>query len=61
VHFIQSDHINAGSGADGPNGPAIRLDPVVGGNVAALQDPAAGTLEYRPVSPAINGFFVLNF
>lgn len=43
MHFIHLDHFNTGSRADGPNGIAMCLDPVVDGNMAAFQEPANGT------------------
>jgi hypothetical protein len=43
MHFIHLDHINTRSGANGLNGLAMRLDPVVDGDMAAFQEPANGT------------------
>ena len=47
MHFIHLDHFNTRSGANGLNGLAMRLDPVVDGNMAAFQEPANGT-ETKP-------------
>jgi hypothetical protein len=43
VHFIHLDDFDTRSGADGFNRLAMGFDPVVDGNVAALQEPANGT------------------
>ena len=43
MHLIHLDHLNASGRADGLNGLAMCLDPVVDGNMAAFQEPANGT------------------
>jgi hypothetical protein len=40
VHFIHFDDFNASSRMNGLNGLAMRLDPVIDGNMAAFQKPA---------------------
>jgi hypothetical protein len=42
VSFIQLDDFDASGGANGLKGLAMRLNPVVNGNVAAIQEPANG-------------------
>jgi hypothetical protein len=59
VHFVHLDHINTRSRANGLNGLAMRLDPIVDGNMAAFQEPTNGTeaepfkvkLERLPLGP----------
>jgi hypothetical protein len=47
MHLVHLDHFNARSRADGINGFAMRLDPVVDGYMAAFQEPPNGT-EIKP-------------
>ena len=42
MHLIQLDDFDANGRTDGLNGFAVRLDPVVDGDVADLQEPADG-------------------
>jgi hypothetical protein len=62
MHFIHFDDLNAGGRANGLNGFAIGLDPVIDRYVTAVQDSANGTktqafkvkLERLPLNRWIN-------
>jgi hypothetical protein len=43
MHLIEFDDLNAGGGANGFNGLAIGLDPVINCNMTAVQESTNGT------------------
>jgi hypothetical protein len=48
MHLVHLDHFDTRGRADGINGFAMRLDPVVDGHMAAFQEPANGS-EAKPL------------